>query len=99
MITDLNCVLTTRLSSWLNEYISSSGLDDPIPELTFAYMEGDEKPRLTILGLFERDRLPLGEGRGMVQIGDVEFFYKHPDIPNQLEGKSIDIENGKIVVY
>lgn len=96
---DFNCSLTERLRDWVSALKENSDLVDPVPSLSFALFPGKPGPSIGILGCFERTNVPGREDSGFVTIDGVEFLYKGRRILNELNGKTIDINDGRSEIY
>jgi hypothetical protein len=82
----LQLQLTDRARKWFDEYMSSSGLSNPIPMLQWSRVRGESDEQLMI-GLYERDRVREG---WLGIAGDFSFVVIQEWLLDRLEGKTLD---------
>lgn len=82
----LRLQLTDRARKWFDDYMSTSGLKDPIPCLQWSRVRGDSHEQLMI-GLYERDRVREG---WLGIAGEFRFVVIQEWLFDQLEGKTLD---------
>lgn len=95
-------VVNLRVGDFLREKLTdrslSSGLKNPIPEIIWGRWEDEEEDSYSI-GFHERDELPTNDPIRIIEADGIDFLIIQDRICKELEGKTLDIVNGKLSLF
>ena len=92
-----NIQMSSNLKETVTRECDESGLNSPLPSILWGN-DGGNSEEYFMLGLYERNLVPSDEPIRIIEIEGMEFLIIQDWICDELEGKILDIENGKLIV-
>lgn len=93
--------LNTKISDAMKDIIADrqakSGLTDPVPNISFGRWR-DELEEYYALAMYERSRIPINEDIRYIDIDGIEFLIIQDWLCKELDGKLIDVVNGRLTI-
>lgn len=93
--------LSLRLSDALKQKLlvwnQESGLQNPIPSISEGTWDENPTVRL-IIGYYEKDLLPTNDPIRIIEADGIEFVIIQDWLCDTLDGKTLDIVSGKLIV-
>ncbi len=85
------------MRSVIADRLKKSNLQEPVPSILLSYVdnEEDESP---FLGIYEREQIPTNDPIRYVDIDGIEFLLIQDWLCEDLDGKIIDVVNGRLTI-
>ena len=93
----LNLRIGARLRTILEERALASGLAKPLPGILWGKWD-DEKDEYYSIGFYEGGDLPVNDPIRIIEADGIEFLITQDWICEDLEGKLLDLIQGKLAV-
>lgn len=93
----VNLKVGTSLKEMLDQRQLACGLQNPIPAILWG-REDSQKEESLVIGFYERDELPEQDPIRIIEADGIEFLVIQDWICDALDGKSLDIVDGKLTV-
>ena len=96
MRNQLRLRFSERFKEHLNKLKASSSLGSPIPAIMFGSSDGREEELK--LAFYDKDDLPSLDMFHVFEIDGIEYLVPQSQIHDDLDGRVLDIKDGKIFV-
>jgi len=95
----INVAVGKAARNMLSKWIEQSGLRNPIAGLIWGRCEELDEVNSYSFGLYERGELPVDDPIRIIEADGIELVVVQGWVCDELEGKTLDVVNGKVVLY
>ena len=96
MRSQLRLRFSKRFKEYLTKQKKRNSLGNPIPAIMFWSSDGDEEE--LELAFYDKDNLPSMDSFRRFESDGIEYLVPQPQIHDDLDGRVLDIKDGKIFV-